>query len=394
MRRTTRYVIAEFLKVFVVTLIGMSAFMIVGVLLVEAIRERLAPLSVLRLLPYALPTALLFAVPGTTLFAVCSIYGRMSASNEITAVKAAGVSPMAMVRPILALAFLLSFVVVWLNDVAVSWGRTGVERVVLESVEQIVYSMLRSQKSYSSPRVSINVRGVEGQKLLKPTITFRLDDHGPLMVCMAEEAELRCDPAADTLTILLRDCEINFGKVRGNIPGQFEKVIPLSDVTRRGNDSGRPANTLLRRIPHEIKDQTEQIEQLERSFAAQAAVQMLTGDLDALTDSKWASCHSQIQLSVSRLHRLKTEPWRRFANGFSCFFFVLVGAPVAIRLRSDFVWTTFLICLLTVLLPYYLLMMYGADLAKSGDMPPYIVWMGNGAMAIGGFFQIRKMLRY
>lgn len=394
MRRITRYVISEFLKIFVLTLIGMSTFMIVALVLVEFSREGLAPFSILRLFPYAAPMALLYAVPGTTLFAVCYIYGQMSAANEITAAKAAGIPPLTMVRPILALAFLLSLGVVWLNDVAVSWGRLGMKRVVLESVEQVVYSMLRSEKTCSMPRFSINVRGVDGQKLLQPNITLRLDDHGPPMVCMAEEAELRCDPVAETLRIVMRDCEIKWGKYQGNFPDEFQQVIPLADATRRGNASARPADMLLGLIPSEIETQMVQIEQLERDFAEEAVVQMMTGDLAALTDSEWNSRHGQIRNSFSRIHRLQTEPWRRFANGFSCFFFVLVGAPVAIRLRTAFVWTTFLICLLTILLPYYLLMMYSTGLAKSGDMPPSIVWLGNGVMAIAGYFQIRKMQRY
>jgi lipopolysaccharide export system permease protein len=244
------------------------------------------------------------------------------------------------------------------------------------------------------PRFSINVRGVDGQKLLQPTITLRLDDHGPAMICMAEEAELRCDPTAETLRILLRDCEINSGKYHFSDPDEVERVIPLSAATRRGNESAKPANTVLGRIAHEIRDQTEQIENLERSYAAEAAIQMLTGDLDGLIDSDWNARQGQIQAGLARLHRLQTEPWRRFANGFSCFFFALVGAPLAVRLRTADVWTSFAIGFFPILLVYYPLLMYGADLAKSGAMPPYIVWMGNGALAIAGYILIRKMQRY
>ena len=35
----------------------------------------------------------------------------------------------------------------------------------------------------------------------------------------------------------------------------------------------------------------------------------------------------------TRLHRLHTEPWRRWANGFSCLCFVMIGVPVAVWLR-------------------------------------------------------------
>src|SRR5262245_46946111 len=131
MRRITRYIIAEFLKIFCVALTLITSVMILGVVSVEAIREGLAAASVLRLLPYVVPLALLYAVPCTTLLAVCSVYGRMSASNEIVAIKAAGVWPITILAPILVVSFVMSLLVVGLNDVAVSWGRIGMNRVLL-----------------------------------------------------------------------------------------------------------------------------------------------------------------------------------------------------------------------------------------------------------------------
>lgn len=394
MRRITRYVLFEFLKVFCVALTLISSAMLAGVVANEVIREWLAPASVLRLLPYCFPIALLYAIPATTLFAVCSIYGRMSASNEIVAIKAAGISPMAMVWPILVLAFLMSLLVVWLNDVAVSWGRTGAKRVVLESVEQIAYGMLRTHKSYATKRFSINVRGVEGHKLIKPTVILRLDDNRPPLIFNAEEAELRSNPGRETLQIELRDYEFDWGGIRGADPGEVKQEIPLSAATRRGYDSNRPADMPISRIPQEIVSQKRQIEELNRLFATEASLQMLTGDVDALTSTDWTHRHNRIRDAVSRLHRLYTEPWRRFATGFSCFCFALVGAPLAIRLRNADVSTSFAICFLPILVLYYPLMIYGGDLAKSGEMPPPFVWLGNVVLVVVGLWLIRKVLRY
>jgi len=94
----------------------------------EAQQQGLGILQIIQLVPYVLPEAMRFAVPGTMLFAVASVFGRMSAGNEITALKAAGITPLAVVWPALALAIVISFISVWLNDVAVSWGRDGVRR--------------------------------------------------------------------------------------------------------------------------------------------------------------------------------------------------------------------------------------------------------------------------
>ncbi|MGE3776494.1 MAG: LptF/LptG family permease, partial [Pirellulaceae bacterium] len=354
----------------------------------------LAPECVMRLLPYAVPIGLLYAIPCTTLFAVCSVYGRLSASNEVVAVKAAGISPLVLISPILVITFIMSVLVVWLNDVAVSWGRTGFQRVVLESVEQIAYGMLRTRKAYTTERFSISVRAVEGEKLIKPTVTLRLSDTGPAMIMTADEAELHSNPAMETLRLVLRNCEFEYGDWHGEDPGEVTREIPLTAAARRGYDSSRPADTALHRIPREIAEQKRQIAELQREFAAEAALQMLLADLHELTSDQWPARQQQLANMQARLHRLYTEPWRRVANGFSCLCFALVGAPLAIRLRSADVWSSFGICFLPILVVYYPLMMYGVDLAKSGDMPPICVWLGNGVLGLIGFWQIRHVLRY
>ena len=142
MRIFTRYLLVELAKVFLTTLTALTLMMVILGVVTEAAKQGLGPAQVGRLLPYILPKALLFTIPGTILFAVSLVYGRMSSSNEIVALKSAGISPMAVLWPAFLLATLLSFFAVWLNDLAVSWGEAGMQRVVIESVEDIVYSML------------------------------------------------------------------------------------------------------------------------------------------------------------------------------------------------------------------------------------------------------------
>src|SRR5690606_15226367 len=112
----------EFLKVFLVSITGMTLFMLLVGVAKEAYMEGLGVRQIVLLIPYFVPQALLFAVPATTLFAGCSVYGRLASGNEVVAVKASGISPMQLLWPALAFAFLLSLVTVWLNDVSVSWG--------------------------------------------------------------------------------------------------------------------------------------------------------------------------------------------------------------------------------------------------------------------------------
>ncbi|HIB00315.1 MAG TPA: LptF/LptG family permease, partial [Phycisphaerales bacterium] len=179
MRIITRYVVFELFKTFAVILTVITMLLLFILLAQRAIQEGLEPLLVIRLTPYLIPDVLRLAIPATMLLATCVVYGKMSGANEIIAVKANGGSPMVVVWPAIVLAFAISLFAVWLNDIAVSWGRTGVDRIILRSVEDIVYGMLRTQRAYSNSRFSIHVKDVEDRKLIRPTISFHARDNAP-----------------------------------------------------------------------------------------------------------------------------------------------------------------------------------------------------------------------
>ena len=98
----------------------------------------------------------------------------------------------------------------------------------------------------------------------------------------------------------------------------------------------------------------------------------------------------EIETAQARLHRLHTEPWRRWANGFSCLCFVFIGVPVAVRMRfSEFI-ASFFICFLPILLVYYPLLAVSVDHAKDGTFPPQAVWLGNIVLAVAGIWMLRE----
>jgi len=388
-------VLSELIKVFLIALAAMTALMVVAGVAQEAIRQGLGPGPIARLIPYILPNALRFAVPGTMLFAACTLYGRMTASNEVVALKALGISPATVLWPALVLSFLISLVAVWLNDVAVSWGRVGVQRVVVNSVEEIAYGMLRTQRSYSSPRFAINVKRVDGRTLVRPIVSIRGKGDDPSVTITAEKAELRADPRSSTLSILMTNGVVDVGgRISFVFPGVEERVIPLTEASRKGGHRS-PSHFALREIPDEITRQRAEIAGLEETLAADAAFQIMTGEFDQLENQQWQSRDRQRREALTRLHRLQTEPWRRWANGFSCFFFVLVGAPLAMSSRhSEFHFlNSFFFTFLPILLIYYPLMAYGVDRAKSGAMPSYSVWLGNAILLAWGYWLYRKAMR-
>ena len=396
MRRLTRYVLFELVAVFTITLTGITMLLILVGVAQKALSEGLGPGPILRMVPYVVPVALQVSVPATILLAACSVFGRMSADNEIVAIKSLGISPMAVISPALVLAFVVSLIAVWINDIAVSWGRTGIYRVVVESVEEVAYRMLRTQRAYNTRQFSINVKGVSGRRLIRPSILIRGGPNSPPVSINASEAELQTDTQENTLSIVLTNGTIDVGQ-RWSVafPGTYERVIPLVDATRKGNNSDSPSLIELRRISAEAGRQREVTATAERQGATAAAFQMMTGQLPQLTDeADWRRRRDAIEGARSRLHRLRLEPWRRWASGFSCFFFVLLGTPLAIQMRTSNFFTTFAACFLPILLVYYPLLMFAVDRSKDGAVPPYTVWLGNLVLAAAGAWMVRRVIRY
>jgi lipopolysaccharide export system permease protein len=391
-RTLTHYILFEIVKVFAITLTAMTLFMILVSVSKEAYSQGLGLKQIVLLLPYVLPEALRFSVPGTILFATCSVYGRMASSNEIVAIKALGISPWTIIWPTFALAFALSLAAVVLNDLACSWGRNGTRRVVIESVEEIAYARLAQQRSYSNSQFSINVRRLEGKKLIRPVFTIEGGRGSPTETITCADAELRSDLKAGMLKLICRDTTVDIGGYRLTYPGIHEFDIPLDEASKRGVKSA--SDLPMSQVPEEVALSLARIEKLQQKLAFLAAEQMATGDFAALSDPGWSADEGLIAGERVRMFHLQIEPARRWANGFSCLFFVLIGAPAGILLRNSDFLTSFFACFLPILLIYYPLLYLGVNEAKLGLLSSWSVWIGNVVLAICGTWLLRRVQRY
>ena len=248
MRLLTVYVLREVLVVFAVTLTVLTSLMVLVGIVQEAVTQGLNLIHIAQLVPFLLPNALLYAVPGTILFAAATVYGRMSGSNEIVAIKSLGISPMVVVWPVLGVAVLLSLLTVWLNDVAMTWGYQGVQRVVVNAVEDIAYGMLRTQRSYSTKAFSVNVKRVDGRKLIRPVFTIQSPGDATPTTITAQEAELRSSPGSGVLTLIFTNSSIESNGIRSEDSGTFEREISLDEASRKNPGSQSPSHMALRSL--------------------------------------------------------------------------------------------------------------------------------------------------
>lgn len=389
-----RSILLDLLKLFCFWLVIMTLVMILIFIGQEAVRMNLGIGPTLKLIPFAMPTALAFAVPATILFATCFVYGRMSAENEVIAFKSLGISPLVLLSPVLALSFLLSLVGVWLNDVSYSWGHAGTQRVVIQSVEEIVYGMLRTQRSYANPRFSIIVKAVDGRRLIRPIMNFQSNNDMPAFTLTAAEAELQSNLEENTLSLILIDCKMDTDEgLTFDWPGRTVQDIPLTYAAAKDLGDSNPAHLPLRKMGQAIETQKQTITELEQSVAAETGLALMTGDFDLLEQASWQKRQSSVNTARARLYRLQSEPWRRWASGFCCLAFVLVGAPLAIMMRNSDYLTTFGVAFIPVLF-YWVFLSQSLALVKSGTAPPVVVWTANTVYMVVGVLLIRRMLRH
>lgn len=393
MKILTRYVVFDLLKVFLLILTGLTLMIFIGLVGKEAVDKGLGLGPLLRMTPYLLPQAMQFAVPGTMLLATTYVYGRLSSYNEIVAIKALGISPMALIWPTLILATLVSLAGVYINNLAVSWGTRGVQRVFVESIEDVVYGHLQMHRTYNSGKLSIIVRGVEGKKLRQPILVVAASDNHPALTIRAKEAEIWSDTKERKLHVRFRDFEVT-GPITVSNPDTYEQEISLDELTGMSAETRSPSTYALGEIGPATRHSAAKIQQIEQGMTAQASFALVTGEFYLLAQQNWKWHEKMLKGAEERLQRLHTEPWRRWANGFSCLCFVLVGAPMAIRLRHAEFLAIFFVCFLPILLVYYPLLAVSVDQAKDGAFPPATVWAGNAVLALWGVWLMRRVIRY
>ena len=114
MKILNRYVLRELLGPFVLGLVVFSFVIIPRLRVLELlVQKNVLPQEILLILCYILPTILTFSLPMAALLAILISFGRLSADNEITAMRSSGISIQSLVRPVLVFAgftFLAAFI--------------------------------------------------------------------------------------------------------------------------------------------------------------------------------------------------------------------------------------------------------------------------------------------
>jgi lipopolysaccharide export system permease protein len=223
-----------------------------------------------------------------------------------------------------------------------------------------------------------------------PTFHYTRPGHSPAKL-QAQEATLEFD---------LENQQLILHMVRGTIETPGNRRISFERETQKFPLPSRIQQTKARHMSvREIRTKMdaigEKLEDIRTRRDVETILALTHGDFDRLSNASFAQDETSLRMDGKVFSKLNTEMHSRLALSTSCFFFVLIGAPISILKAHRQFLTTFMFCFVPILVLYYPVVMLMMNMSKSGTIAPlYAMWVGNILLLIVGSYYLRKVLKH
>ncbi len=363
MKTLNLYVAKNFLLTLFVT-VGILVFVLMLRSLndvYEILLQGMPAMIILEVLLYALPLTLSMAIPCATLIAILLNFGQMSASNEITAMRANGISILQIIAPVLIIVFLLTCVCLQLQlDTApkLAWK---IETLRKGSSGEHVLSGFKEggvQNDFNKMRIFIDKKGEN--KSIKGVEIFKIgEDKKIIQHIKAVSGKLEYVEEDGIINVTLYDAAVEtYDKDTGSERRSFSSamIFPV-DFKNKFNEKD-----LLKRV-------------------------------------RWMSfseIYGQIILEKKRnvdTTRLEVEVNKRIALALSPIAFVLIGLPLSIRIsRKE---NSVGIFVSIILIAIYFAFVYICDSlhTKPEYYPQLLLWIPSVCYQVVGIFLIYRITK-
>jgi lipopolysaccharide export system permease protein len=358
------YLLKETIPAFLLGLFGFTLVLLTGRILqlTELFVNKGVPLGyILHLLYLLLPQFLTLTIPMATLLSVLLTFHRLSSDNEITALKASGISLYQMIPPILVFAFITYAVTTLLSLYSVPRAN--------EASRALLYEVA-STKANAGVRERVFNDDFDGLVLyieqVKPKTlswenVFISDSRNPAEVhtIFAREGEVLSDPQALALTLRLKNGSIH---KLGKDPQAYQKVEFNTYDLRLHLKTGLQGKKTEEKHPADMT-----LGELIRSIHSLKAK---TAD----TKTQWVKVHE------------------KFSIPFACLVFGIIAVPLGLQSKVSrgsksrgLSWS------IGILLIYYLLSSAGTSLAERGTVLLEVgMWAPNLIFLILGIHLLVK----
>ncbi|MBB28860.1 MAG: hypothetical protein CME25_08170 [Gemmatimonadetes bacterium] len=363
------------------------------------------------------------AIPMAVLVGTLMAFGRMSGDNEISAIRALGVGIQQVVWPVLVTGAVVAGALVLFNDrVLPEFNYRG--RMLMGDIQRKRPAVALEDKMgvfiQDFDNYKILIGDIDGESsILEDVLIYKYEPGGFPVTIVAKEGEIQFIDQTDEARLLLRQGE--FHSVDLEDPEVFVKAAFDRKVLRLG-DAGR---RLLRTISHYRTDREMtigmmldrviqfegeiQARRLERSESGAEFMRKFVLDREPVSRpynntldlfGRTRTDATIVGHKKRQVDRYLVEIHKKLSIPVACIVFVLVGAPLGIRVKGNSPAVGAGISIGFFLL-WWLFLIGGETLADRGFVAPWFamwcpnifVLVGGGWIAIGTVFEWRPSIR-
>lgn len=351
-----RYILKEIGYPFIMTVFIFTFVLLIGKILqiIEMmVNKGISLWDISRLILFIMPSFLTFTMPISFLIAVLIGLGRLSEDNEITVLRAAGVSPYQLVYPILIAA----------GTICLLTAAAGIFAPLSNQASKNLLFAVVQQKAGIGIKERIFNDDFQGLVLYTDRITANGERMEGILI---SDNRLAGEPT----TIIARQ-----GRLVSD-PRSMKVTLRLTDGSIHAVDSGlnkyKKTDFSSYDINLDLKSMTA-----ERDAVRKGSIDMTIGEL--LRNMK------RTDLDPNERRDMAIEFHKKFSIPLSCFVFALLAVPFGMVARRSGKSRGFTVGLLIVV-AYYTLQLAGEALGETGKIPPAVaVWTPNfllGALAL------------
>jgi lipopolysaccharide export system permease protein len=403
MRILTRYLLRAHIGPFIFAL-----SILTGLLFVNTVARRFPSLAgkglpttvLLKVMALSLPHIVALTLPMAVLVAVLYAYSQMTADNEVTALKASGVSLLRMLVPLLVAATLMSAVMVWFND-----------RVLPETNHRLAELMMDINSK--SPTLMMKDRGVLNEiptvdytmhywlkanridpatNKLTDVVIYDVSNPDISQTMVADSGRMIFNRDRTNLFLTLYDGRAD--QIKRQTPKDIERVffkeqlvqLKFANGFTQTEESYRSDREMsLAMLETRMDSARSALEQVKRGIMPAAdtanlysAGAPLPGNMPGV-NGNYAEVERQERTKMlqSQLNSFAVEWHKKFAIPFACIIFVLIGAPIAVRFPRGGAGMVIFVSM-AIFGIYYVSLIGGESLGDKGTIPPFLgPWAPN-----------------
>ena len=326
------------------------------------------------------PFVLVFALPMGMLSATLLIFGRVSADQELTAVRASGVSLLALVNPILLLSLVLCGVSAMVNMEIGPRCRVAYTTLRDKLIAQFSGSLLPEGRFITDFPGYIFYVGKNRNGNLEDVLIFFLQNQTNDYTIRAARGRMETDIPNQQLRITLYDTQFS----RQGAGGEGAATEALLTI-------GLAPSTKAPQKP-KVDDMTfpqlwRELRDLERRIQMPISIKSLTTEQRLARKQQFEQQRKNLMPVIFQIHR-------QLAFSFACFGFTLVGIPLGIRVHRRETNVGIAIALVLVAVYYSFIFVGQALVSSHPELAPHLlVWVPNFIFQLTGAWMLWRVNR-